>query len=64
MKYCNSLTKFSRFKTRVVKIGDLKVGLVETGVDVDSFLELDFGNSFVSNILKHLSKKIWECKLK
>jgi (E)-4-hydroxy-3-methylbut-2-enyl-diphosphate synthase len=26
MKYCNSLTKFSRFKTRVVKIGDLKVG--------------------------------------
>ena len=26
MKYCNSLTKFSRFKTRVVKIGNLKVG--------------------------------------
>jgi len=26
MRYCNSLTEFSRFKTRVVKIGDLKVG--------------------------------------
>ncbi|MDC0204440.1 (E)-4-hydroxy-3-methylbut-2-enyl-diphosphate synthase [Flavobacteriales bacterium] len=26
MKYCNSLTEFSRFKTRVVKIGNLKIG--------------------------------------
>ena len=26
MKYCNNLTKFSRFKTRVVKIGKLKIG--------------------------------------
>ncbi len=26
MEYCNSLTKFSRFKTRVVKIGNLKIG--------------------------------------
>ena len=26
MKYCNSLTEFSRFKTRVVKIGNLRIG--------------------------------------
>ena len=26
MKYCNSLTKFSRFKTRVVSVGKLKIG--------------------------------------
>jgi len=26
MKYCNSLTAFSRFKTREVKVGDLKIG--------------------------------------
>ena len=26
MKYCNSLTKFSRFKTSVVKVGDLRSG--------------------------------------
>ena len=26
MKYCNSLTKYSRFKTREVKIGDIGVG--------------------------------------
>ena len=26
MKYCNSLTKFSRFKTRVVRVGDLRIG--------------------------------------
>ena len=26
MKYCNSLTQFSRFKTRVVNIGNLKIG--------------------------------------
>ena len=26
MKYCNSLTEFSRFKTRVVKVGDLGIG--------------------------------------
>ena len=26
MKYCNSLTEFSRFKTRVVRVGDLGIG--------------------------------------
>ena len=26
MKYCNSLTTYSRFKTRVVKVGDLTIG--------------------------------------
>ena len=26
MKYCNSLTKFSRFKTRVVKAGNIAIG--------------------------------------
>ena len=26
MKYCNNLTKFSRFRTRVVKIGNLRIG--------------------------------------
>ena len=26
MKYCNSLTEFSRFKTRVVKVGNLEIG--------------------------------------
>ena len=26
MKYCNSLTNYSRFKTRVVKVGNLRVG--------------------------------------
>jgi len=26
MKYCNSLTEFSRFKTRVVMVGDLGIG--------------------------------------
>ena len=26
MKYCNSLTEFSRFKTRVVRVGNLGVG--------------------------------------
>ena len=26
MKYCNSLTNFSRFKTREVSIGKLKIG--------------------------------------
>ena len=26
MKYCNSLTKYSRFKTREVKVGNLVFG--------------------------------------
>ena len=26
MKYCNSLTKYSRFKTREVKVGDIGIG--------------------------------------
>ena len=26
MQYCNSLTIYSRFKTRVVKVGDLTIG--------------------------------------
>ena len=26
MKYCNSLTKYSRFKTRVVNVGDIEIG--------------------------------------
>ena len=26
MKYCNSLTKYSRLKTRVVKVGDIEIG--------------------------------------
>jgi len=26
MQYCNSLTTYSRFKTRVVKVGDLTIG--------------------------------------
>ena len=25
-KYCNSLTKYSRYKTRVVKVGDIAIG--------------------------------------
>ncbi len=26
MKYCNSLTKYSRFKTRSVKVGNVEIG--------------------------------------
>ena len=26
MKYCNSLTKYSRFKTREVKVGNIGIG--------------------------------------
>ena len=25
-KYCNSLTRYSRYKTRVVKVGDIPMG--------------------------------------
>ena len=25
-KYCNSLTKYSRYKTRIVNIGDIPIG--------------------------------------
>ena len=46
------------FSYENIKILNKKNEIIETGVDVDSFLELDFGNSFVSNIKTSFKKNL------
>ena len=44
MKYCNSLTKYSRFKTRAVKVGNISIG-GENPIRIQSMTTTDTMNT-------------------
>ena len=46
------------FNYENIKILNKKIDIIETGVDVDSFIELDFGNNFVANIQTSFKKNL------